>query len=258
MNVRAVPGLLSLVLLGGCAGYAADYWKPKQSLIAPQLAHFGMTGEQSQCVERQLTKTLGVWQLRQLGDLAARLTAGGTNPTALAPRDFVYVAGLVKDPQVGVETKRALDSCSIAIAAAAPPPPLPVPAPSPPTASPGLVPGAPSSQGVPSAPARPALWVNLGTAPTGQAISVDASSIANGPSWREAWFRLTNPGPNGGGDIAYLLRIDCAARNITALGGRKYSAAGALLEQKDYPKPEGPLAVETGTVMELAFRGVCS
>lgn len=256
--MRAVPALLSLVLLGGCAGYAADYWKPKQSLIAPQLARFGIAGEQSQCVERQLTKTLGVWQLRQLGDLAGRLAAGGSNPAALGPRDFVYVAGLVKDPQVGVEAKRALDSCNVAVAAAAPPPPPPATPSSPPAASPGLVPGAPPSPSAPPVPTRPALWVNLGTAPTGQAISVDASSIANGPSWREAWFRLTNPGPNGGGDIAYLLRIDCAAKSITALGGRKYNPAGALLEQKDYPKPEGPLPVETGTVMELAFRGVCS
>ena len=105
---------------------------------------------------------------------------------------------------------------------------------------------------------RPALWVNLGTASTGQAIAVDASSIANGSSWREAWFRLTNPGATGAGDIAYLLRIDCATKSITALGGRKYSPAGALIEQKDYPKPEGPMAIEAGTVMELAFRGVCT
>jgi hypothetical protein len=133
----------------------------------------------------------------------------------------------------------------------------PAPSPSPPPASPGLVPGAPATQ--PLAPTgRSALWVNLGTAPTGQAISVDASSLVTGPSGREAWFRLTNPGAGGAGDIAYRLRIDCAAKSITALGGRKYSQTGALLEQKDYPTPEGPLPVEAGTVMELAFRGVCT
>src|SRR4051794_35961039 len=69
-NVRAVPALLALILLGGCAGYASDYWKPKQKLIAPQLARYAMSSEQSQCVERRLTQTLSVWQLRQLGDLA--------------------------------------------------------------------------------------------------------------------------------------------------------------------------------------------
>ena len=87
-NVRSVPALLALILLGGCAGYAADYWKPKEKLIAPQLARYGMSGEQSQCVERKLTETLSVWQLRQLGDLAGRLAAGGANPGALGPRDL--------------------------------------------------------------------------------------------------------------------------------------------------------------------------
>jgi hypothetical protein len=253
--VRAVPGLLILVLLGGCAGYAADYWKPKERLIGPQLARFGMTGEQSQCVERGLTKTLSVWQLRQLGDLAGRLAAGGANPGALGPRDLVYVAGLAKDPKVGVGTRQALDACGVAASAIASRAPAATsPEASSPSSSPGLVPGTGSA----AAAVRPALWVNLGTAPTGQAISVDASSLADSPSGRQAWFRLTNPGQAGAGDIAYLLRIDCAAKSITALGGRKYSPAGAMLEQKDYPAPEGPLPVETGTVMELAFRGVCS
>jgi hypothetical protein len=251
-----VPGLLALFLLGGCAGYAADYWKPKQRLIGPQLARYGLNEQQSQCVERQLTKGLGVWQLRQLGDLSAQLAVGGRNPGALSPRDFLYVAGLVRDPEVGVKTGRALDACGVATRIASPAPVRPATPAPPPAATPGLVPGAPSA--TPEASGRQALWVNLGTASTGQAIAVDASSIANGPSWRQAWFRLTNPGASGAGDIAYLLRIDCAAKSITALGGRKYNPAGALIEQKDYPKPEGPLPVESGTVMELAFHGVCT
>jgi hypothetical protein len=242
MNVRLAAALPVLLLLGGCAGYASDYWKPKESLIGPQLARYGMSGAQAQCVERQLTKRLDVWQLRQLADVAGRLGTGGNNPGQLTPPDFVYVAGLVHDPKVGVETRHALDGCGVRTVAAPPPPP---PAPTPVTS--------------PAGPAeRPALWVNLGTAATGQAIAVDASSLANGPTWRQAWFRLSNPGATGAGDIAYLLRIDCAAKSITALGGRKYNPAGALIEQKDYPKPEGPLAVESGTVMELAFRGVCA
>lgn len=254
INVRSVPALLSLVMLGGCAGYAADYWKPKDKLIAAQLARYGMNVEQTKCVEGRLTQTLSVWQLRQLGDVAGRLAPGGNNPGALGPRDFIYVAGLVKDPKVGVGVRQALDACSVATAATTSGAPAIATAPATPQSSPGLIPGAPAT----AAPGRAALWVNLGTAPTGQAISVDASSLADGPSWRQAWFRLTNPGQAGAGDIAYLLRIDCAAKSITALGGRKYSPAGAMIEQKDYPAPEGPLPVETGTVMELAFRGVCS
>jgi hypothetical protein len=253
-NVRVVPAFLALALLGGCSGYASDYWKPKERLIAPQLPRYGLSTGQAQCVEAQLTKGLSVWQLRQLGDLAGRLGTGGNNPGALAPRDFLYVSGLVKDPKVKVATERALESCSVTTRAGAAQPPSPA---SPPPTSPGLVPGAPVVQ-EPAAAARPALWVNLGTAPTGQAISVDASSLVTGPSGREAWFRLTNPGAGGVGDIAYRLRIDCAAKSITALGGRKYSQTGALLEQKDYPTPEGPLPIEAGTVMELAFRGVCT
>jgi hypothetical protein len=249
-----VPGLLALFLLGGCAGYAADYWKPKQRLIATQLSRYGLNEQQGQCVERQLTKALSVWQLRQLADLAGRIAAGGNNPGTLAPRDFIYVAGLVRDPKVGVEAGRAFGACGVTTRIASPAPIQTPPPAAPPASAPGLVPGASSS----APTARPALWVNLGTAPTGQAISVDASSLANGPSWREAWFRLTNPGSSGAGDIAYLLRIDCATKNIMALGGRKYSPAGALIEQKDYPTPEGPMAVEAGTVMELAFRGVCT
>ncbi len=251
--MRVVAALPLLLLLGGCAGYAADYWKPKESLIGPQLARYGMSGAPSQCVERQLTKRLDVWQLRQLADVAGRLGTGGNNPGQLTARDFLYVAGLVRDPKVGAETKQTLDACGVSTAAPAPAP-APV-IPPPPANTPGLVPGAPAAA---APPERPALWVNLGTASTGQAIAVDASSLANGPTWRQAWFRLTNPGPTPGGDIAYLLRIDCAAKSITALGGRKYTPAGALIEQKDYPKPEGPMAVETGTVMELAFRGVCT
>jgi hypothetical protein len=252
-----VPALSALLLLGGCAGYAADYWKPKQTLITPQLARYGLSGAQSQCVERRLTRALGVWQLRQLGDLAAQLRTGGANPGQLGPADFLYVAGLVHDPKIGAETKRAFGACRVAVEPTVPEAPPPPPSPAPPASSPGLVPGAPAAAaGTP--PARAALWVNLGTASTGQGISVDASSLANGPNWRQAWFRLTNPGPSGGGDIAYLLRIDCAAKSITALGGRKYNPAGEMTEQKDYPKPEGPLAIESGTVMELAFHGVCT
>jgi hypothetical protein len=100
--------------------------------------------------------------------------------------------------------------------------------------------------------------VNLGVAPTGQGIAVDASSIVNGPTFREAWFRLLNGDRANVGDLGYRLRIDCAAHTITALAGRKYSPQGALIEQKAYDRPEGPMPLEKGTVLEVAFRGVCT
>jgi hypothetical protein len=255
--VRRALSLVCLLSLGGCNGYASDYWRPKGHLISPQLARYGMTGTQAQCVEQRLTKSLGVKQLRQLSDLASRLESGGNNPAALGPFDFAYVAGLVKNPVVGVETRKALEGCGLSLTTTAP-------APAPRTQPPAPQPGAPATPVPPPAPAapaageRPPLWVNLGVAPTGQGISVDASSLINGPSYREAWFRLLNADRANVGDLGYHLRIDCAARTITALGGRKYAPNGTLIEQKAYDKPEGPMPVERGTVLEVAFRGVCT
>ncbi|MBV8686833.1 MAG: hypothetical protein JOZ90_10680 [Alphaproteobacteria bacterium] len=229
--------LLFLVALGGCAGYASDYWKPKESLVGPQLVRYGLTGDPGQCVHRKLTESLSVWQLRQLADLAGRLTPGGRNPAVLGPREFAYVAGLVEDSRVAPAVRGALDACSAAAPARV-------------AEAPQAAPGAP-----PAAPAGEPLWVNLGAAQTGQGISVDATSVTRGPAWRQAWFRLLNGGTVA--DVGYLLRIDCQSRNIMALGGRKYSAAGALAEQKNYDKPEGPMAIEPGTVIEVAYHALC-
>lgn len=251
--MRRVLSLVCLLSLGGCAGYASDYWRPKGHLVSPQLARYGMSGSQAGCVEERLTKALGVKQLRQLGDLAGRLQAGGNNPTKLGPYDFVYVAGLAKDPRVGVETRKALEACGLNLYAPPPPPPPPPPAPSAPAAGPEPAPP-------PAAPAgaRPPLWVNLGVAPTGQGIAIDAASLVTGPVYREAWFRLLNGDRANVGDLGYRLRIDCAAHTISALAGRKYAPNGTLVEQKEYAKPEGPMPLEKGTVLEIAFRGVCT
>jgi hypothetical protein len=239
---RAVLALLTLAALGGCSGYAADYWKPKATLISKQLPRYGMSGDSAACVEKRLTKDLSVWQLRQLADLAGRLAPGGTNPASLGSREFLYVAGLTEDPRVKPLVQTALGACHAVAAYAA--------APAPAAASAGLMPGT---------TARPAagepLWVNLGAAQTGQGIAVDAASVTRGPSWRQAWFRLLNGG--GGGDVGYLLRIECPAKTIMALGGRKYAADGSLAEQKDYDKPEGPMSIETGTVIEVAYHALC-
>ena len=103
--MRRALCLLSIGLLGGCAGYASDYWKSKESLIAPQLERFGMTGAVKECVEKRLTETLSVWQLRQLGDYAARVAPS----VKVGPRDLISVASLVEDPKVKPETQRAVD-----------------------------------------------------------------------------------------------------------------------------------------------------
>jgi len=252
--VRRALSLICVLSLGGCAGYASDYWRPKGHLIAPQLARYGMSGSEAACVEQRLTKALGVKYLRQLSDLAERLQAGGNNPTKLGPYDFAYVAGLAKDPEVGAETRKALEGCGLRLTGAPAPPPPAAPAPS--VAPPVLAPVTPPAT-APS-PDRPPLWVNLGVAPTGQGIAVDASSMVTGPVYREAWFRLLNGDRANVGDLGYRLRIDCAAHTITALAGRKYAPNGTLVEQKEYAKPEGPMPLERGTVLEIAFRGVCT
>ena len=265
---RAFPSPLRLGLLmlggaslAGCAGYASDYWKPKNELIAAQLVRFGMSGDAGKCVEGKLTKTLTVWELRQLADLASRLQPGGNNPAAFGPRDFLYVASLVEDGDVKPKTEAAVAGCGLD-PAGAPVGPANVPAtadaqpslPSTPSAGPGS-----STQPSPAAPAgAEPLWVNLGAAATGQGIAVDATSVTRGPSWRQAWFRLLNSDQGSVvGDIGYLLRIDCPARTITAHSGRKYAPGGALTEQKDYDKPEGPMGIEKGTVIEVAYHALC-
>ncbi|TFI57996.1 hypothetical protein E2493_12430 [Sphingomonas parva] len=250
--MRLLP-LLPCLLLAGCAGYAADYWRPKSDLIAAQLPRYGMSGEQGQCVEAKLTAALTVWQLRQLSDLASRLEPGGRNPEQFGPRDFLHIAGLVEDAKVQPEAQRALQACGLDPAAAGGHVAATEAAPQPSAAAPTETTAAAATATAASEP----LWVNLGAAQSGQGIAVDASSVSRGPGWRQAWFRLLNSDRAGVGDIGYLLRIDCASRNITAHAGRKYDPAGALTEQKDYPTPEGPMGIETGTVIEVAYHALC-
>jgi hypothetical protein len=255
--------------LGGCAGYAADYWKPKQNLIAAQLPRYGMAGTAGQCVEAALVKDLTVWQLRQLSDLAERLVPGGANPAVFGPSDFLHIASLVEDAEVLSKTRSALQGCGVANTGGGAPATtiatstgtntaMPSPSSATPTTPAGATPANTTPPAAASLPdAGTPLWVNLGAASTGQGIAVDASSVTRGGAWRQAWFRLLNSDQAGVGDIGYLLRIDCSARAITAHGGRKYAPEGQLIEQRDYQKPEGPMGIEPGTVMEVAYHALC-
>jgi hypothetical protein len=239
--VRRLLALLPLCLIAGCAGYAADYWKSKDSLIATQLPRYGLTGEQGQCVQARLTKNLSVWQLRQLGDLARRLVPSGGSAT-LGPRDLAYVAGLVQDPAVGPEVAASLDSCGARSGAA----PVSAAAPAA-TPEPGTSPSA-----------QPLRWIELGKADTGQGIAVDITSVVTTGEQREGWFRLSNPGEPAAQPVAYRLRIDCAAKTITPTGARRYDPEGKVAHQEDYGKDwQEPLPIEAGTVMEIAHRSVC-
>jgi hypothetical protein len=237
--------LLSLGLLAGCAGYAADYWKPKNSLIAPQLPRYGITAQQSTCVGERLTANLSVWQLRQLADIARRLVPKAGNP--LGPRDLAYVAGLVQDPKVGPEVKATLDACGTATTTTAARPAAAAPQPGP---SQGLVPGA--------TPPQALRWIDLGAAETGQRIAIDITSVVMAPDKREGWFRLSNPGEPSPSLDAYRLKVDCTARTITPTAARKYSPDGKVAQHEDYTAAwQQPLPIEAGTVMEIAWKRLC-
>lgn len=239
---RHAPALLTLVLLSGCAGYAADYWRPKNSLIAPQLERYGVRAEDSRCAGERLTKNLTVWQLRQLADIARRLVPSAGN--ALAPRDLSYVAGLVQDPKVGPEVAATLEACNVGRSPASAAVPESAPA-----ATPGLVPG--------TAAPQPLRWIDLGAAETGQRIAVDIASVAGTPEKREGWFRLSNPGAAAPSEDAYRLRVDCPGKTITPTAARKY-ADGKVVQQEDYTSAwQQPLPIEAGTVMEIAWKRLC-
>jgi hypothetical protein len=187
-----------------------------------------------------------VWQLRQLADIAGRLAPKAGNP--LAPRDLAYVAGLVQDPKVGPEVKATLDSCGSTAAASAAAAPAAGAAAQ--ASTQGLVPGATAPQ--------PLRWVDLGAADTGQRIAIDITSVVMSADKREGWFRLSNPGETAPSLDGYRLRVDCPGRTITPTAARKYGADGKVAQHEDYTAAwQKPLAIEAGTVMEIAWKRLC-
>lgn len=229
---RALP---LFALLSGCAGYAIDYTKPKTSIIGGELARYGLSATQAQCMGDRLSASLSVWQLRQLQISASSVT----DPKRLTSGDFLWIAKNVKDARIGPEVAWAAEACAVGVVAVAPPAPAATPEP---------------------APARPsaAAWVNLGAAQSGQSIAVDASSLAEDGAYRSGWFRLTNPGEQRGSS-SYLLRVDCAAKTINSMAVRKYGANGAMAEERSFgPNGEGAARVEDGTVMQIAYLALCT
>jgi hypothetical protein len=236
--------LSGLALLGGCAGYAIDYTKPKTSILGGELKRYGLDPRQAQCLGDRLSASLSVWQLRQLQIGAASVTRGYTDPSRLTASDLVWVSKNIEDKRVGPVVAQAADACQISSTA--------------------IAATAPSQQAVQTssapAPSRAAAsaWVNLGAAASGQSIAVDASSLAEEGNYRSGWFRLQNPGETRG-TASYLLRVDCAARTINSMAVRKLGASGAVTEEKDYgPNGEGASRIENGTVMQIAYLALCT
>jgi hypothetical protein len=238
--MRLLPlTLIAVGLLSGCAGNVADYVGPREGIIAPQLARYGLDATEARCVSTSLVGSLTPLQLRQLTRAASSVQQGYFDPARLTIRDLAHVASTMGDPQIRLELTRAAESCQVGVEA--------------PVAE-AAAPDVPAEAAAPVAE-----WLNLGAAPTGQAIAVDAATLEREPTARKAWFRLTNPNETAATGIAYLLRIDCGARTIEALAHRRQDAAGAVTEYHEYAQDsEGPLPIEGGTVMEIAFLALCT
>ena len=229
--------LLPTAILAGCAGNVADYVGPRSTIIHEQLARYGLDARAAQCVGERLGASLTPLQLRRFERIAAVVREGYFDPPRLTLRDLRHVASTMSDPQIRLELESAAALCGIEAQA--------------PVAAGPATPSPP----VPHAEA----WLNLGSAPTGQAIAVDASSLEQEPNARTAWFRLTNPGEAQPLSNAYLLRIDCTHRTIEALARRRQDARGLVSDYQEYPAgSEGPLPVEGGTVMEIAYLAMCT
>ena len=242
--MRPLPlALLILGLIAGCSGHVADHIGPRDTIIAPQLSRYGMNANQTQCVSGRLARNLTPRQLRLFARLAAAVTQGYFEPGRLTARDLNYLASNMNDRRVATELARATDACAVTSGQVAA---LEVAYPAPPRREIIELPPAP----------RPSTWLNLGAAESGQSIAVDASTIEQGISFREAWFRMTDPGETRPSSDSFLLRIDCAARTINAKARRRTDAAGAVVEHRDYP--DNPLPAEGGTVMEIAYLALCT
>jgi hypothetical protein len=248
MRVLSLAALF--VLLAGCAGYVADHLRPAPQIVAPELARYGLSPEAMKCVGERLSAALTVQQLGRLSRTAALVQEGYYEPGRLTLRDLMYVAGQLDDSKVSEALTEAAEACG---AAAAPPVAAATRA-----AAPDDMPTATAPSVAPSAPAGP-VWLNLGAAPSGQSIAVDASTLQRQARARTAWFRLTNPGAAAPTGLNYLLRIDCESRMLSPLADRRQDEAGAISEHRDYPPEErGPLPIEGGTVMEIAYLALCT
>jgi hypothetical protein len=231
--------LLPLVLLAGCVGQLRDFVGPVSHTTSPQLLRFGLDLTQARCVGDKLGERLRPRQLRMFARAASGLHDGWFEPGRLTLRDLSYLAAHNSDSAFGPALERAISLCNVT------PPPI---AAAPPVAPVGEQPGA--------APARrAATWLNLGAAGSGQAIAINAATIDERGSMRSAWFRLTDPGAPPSLDT-FLLDVDCAHRTINAKARERHDAAGAVAQHVDYP--DNPLAVEGGTVMEIAWLSLCT
>lgn len=107
------PALLSFALLAGCAGYTIDYVKPKEALIARQLARYGLGADEARCVKERLAGALSVWQLRQFADAADAGLRPDANWGEPRPRHLLFAATLTEDEAILPAVTRAAETCGL-------------------------------------------------------------------------------------------------------------------------------------------------
>jgi hypothetical protein len=243
---RLVPLALSAAL-AGCAGQVRDYVGPRAEIVAPQLLRFEVNSMQATCIGERLERVLTPRQLRLFARALGAVRQGYADPRRFTFPDVMWVANAMGDAAVPRALAEADAACGVTQAldyARA-------------TAEAEAARRRQAEQAAAAASApRPANWLSLGAAPSGQAIAIDASTLVREGDLRTAWFRLADPGTPGPSDNAYLLRIDCAARTINPKARERRSAEGVVSEHVDYP--DNPLPVEGGTVMEIAFLSLCT
>jgi hypothetical protein len=240
--------LLPALLLAACVGELRDFVGPVSNTTSPQLLRFGLELAQARCVGTKLGDRLRPRQLRMFARAMSAVHDGWFEPGRLTLRDLSYLAAHHPDAAFGPALDHALGQCDVAVPAA-----LPAGAAGVTILGPGQLPP-PDGAPAPTGPRAPT-WLNLGAAGSGQSIAVNAATIDQQGSRRTAWFRLTDPGATPSPDT-FLLDVDCAHRTINAKARERHDPTGAVTQHVDYP--DNPLAVEGGTVMEIAWLSLCT
>lgn len=241
MHIKALAKILLLAMASttaGCAGYVQDYVREKPRIVSSELTRFGLTEQQSWCVGERMGATLTPRQMREYQQMASSIRSSYFAPGGPNARDLVFAAEQFPAPMKTL-VEEALGGCEVAV------PGAPAPA------------ATAATETARPVPVRAPVWVNLGSAPTGQAIALDAGSVGREGHVRTGWFRLTDPNA-APSPIAYQLWLDCTARTITPLGERR-TRSDAAPEERSYPPQEHrALPVEPSTVMEIAYLSLCT
>lgn len=264
-----VLAVLTFSSLAGCRGYLADHVRPEASIMGPELARYGLSSGEQQCLGGRLADSLSVWQLRQFANVSKLIK----DPARLTPQELVWVSSHVKDQQVPLQVRQGAEACGLRASAAPVAPaasaapaveaPAPVEAPAtsnaPVESDPAPAPSS-SADPAPSAPAAPSAprWLNLGSGADKKAISIDASTLQGEMPVRSAWFRIIAPGA-GTTSNSYLLQINCTGKTVNPLSSRKHDAKGVVTEEVQHgPNGAGANPIQGGSVIEIAYLSLCT